>query len=89
MKLLAYSSNIETPIDYQNTFNLALYHLAAAHPEESDRRYTSNLTAPIEWLQIAIAPTPRSITSLYPRSMLQNLPPHSRSESRFQSNYHY
>jgi hypothetical protein len=45
MKLLAYSSNIETPIDYQNTFNLALYHLAAAHPEESDQRYTSNLTA--------------------------------------------
>jgi tetratricopeptide (TPR) repeat protein len=41
-------------IDYQNTFNLALYHLAAAHPEESDRLYTSNLTAPIEWLQMAI-----------------------------------
>jgi hypothetical protein len=42
------------PIDYQNTFNLALYHLAAAHPEASDRLYTSNLTAPIEWLQMAI-----------------------------------
>jgi tetratricopeptide (TPR) repeat protein len=42
------------PIDYRNTFNLALYHLAAAHPEESDRLYTSNLTAPIEWLQMAI-----------------------------------
>jgi hypothetical protein len=32
----------------------SLYHLAAAHPEESDRLYTSNLTAPIEWLQMAI-----------------------------------
>jgi hypothetical protein len=31
----------------------SLYHLAA-HPEESDRLYTSNLTAPIEWLQMAI-----------------------------------
>jgi hypothetical protein len=36
------------------SINLALYHLAAAHPEESDRLYTSNLTAPIEWLQMAI-----------------------------------
>jgi tetratricopeptide (TPR) repeat protein len=42
------------PSDYQNTFNLALYHLAAGHHEESDRLYTSNLTAPIEWLQMAI-----------------------------------
>jgi tetratricopeptide (TPR) repeat protein len=42
------------PIDWCNTFNLALYHLAAAHPEESDRLYTSNLAAPIEWLQMAI-----------------------------------
>jgi hypothetical protein len=25
----------------------ALYHLAADHPKESDRRYTSNLTAPM------------------------------------------
>jgi tetratricopeptide (TPR) repeat protein len=41
-------------IDYQNTFNLALYHLAAGHHEESDRLYTSSLTAPIEWLQMAI-----------------------------------
>jgi hypothetical protein len=32
----------------------SLYHLAAAHPEESNRLYTSNLTAPIEWLQMAI-----------------------------------
>jgi hypothetical protein len=30
------------------------YHLAAGHHEESDRLYTSNLTAPIEWLQTAI-----------------------------------
>jgi tetratricopeptide (TPR) repeat protein len=44
----------EDPIDYQNNFNLALYHLAAAHPEESDRLYTSNLTAPIEWRPMAI-----------------------------------
>jgi hypothetical protein len=42
------------PIDYRNLFNLALYHLAAAHQEESDRRYTSGLTAPTEWLQMAI-----------------------------------
>jgi tetratricopeptide (TPR) repeat protein len=40
--------------NYRNTFNLALYYLAADHPEESDRLYTSNLTAPIEWLQMAI-----------------------------------
>ncbi len=41
-------------IDDQNTFNLALYHLAAGHHEESDRLYTSSLTAPIEWLEMAI-----------------------------------
>ncbi len=40
--------------DHQNIFNLALYHLAAAYPEESDRLYTSALTAPKEWLQMAI-----------------------------------
>ncbi len=43
------------PIDWRNTFNLALYHLAAGHHEESDRLYTSNLTAPIEYLQMAIS----------------------------------
>jgi tetratricopeptide (TPR) repeat protein len=51
---IAQAAYEKDPIDYQNTFNLALYHLAAAHPEESDRLYTSNLTAPIEWLQMAI-----------------------------------
>jgi hypothetical protein len=43
----------------------ALYHLAAAHPEDSDRLYTSNLTAPmtdgrsqtIEWRPMAILET--------------------------------
>ena len=50
------TSNYEKdPIDYQNTFNLALYHLAAGHHEDSDRLYTSSLTAPIEWLEMAIA----------------------------------
>jgi hypothetical protein len=48
------SADKKDPIDYQNTFNLALYNLAAAHPEESDRLYTSSLTAPIERLQMAI-----------------------------------
>ncbi len=51
---IAQAAYEKDPIDYQNTFNLALYHLAAAHPEESDRLYTSNLTAPLEWLQMAI-----------------------------------
>jgi tetratricopeptide (TPR) repeat protein len=51
---IAQTAYEKDPIDYRNTFNLALYHLAAAHPEESDRLYTSNLTAPIEWLQMAI-----------------------------------
>ena len=54
---------IETPPnDYQNTFNLALYPLAADHHEESDRLYSSSLNAPmadgrsktIEWLEMAI-----------------------------------
>jgi tetratricopeptide (TPR) repeat protein len=51
---IAQAAYEKDPTDYQNTFNLALYHLAAAHPEESDRLYTINLTAPIEWLQMAI-----------------------------------
>jgi tetratricopeptide (TPR) repeat protein len=42
------------PLNYRNTFNLALYHLTAAHHEESDRLYSSHLTAPIKWLQMAI-----------------------------------
>ncbi len=51
---IAQAAYKKDPINYQNTFNLALYHLAAGHHEESDRLYTSNLTAPIEWLQMAI-----------------------------------
>jgi tetratricopeptide (TPR) repeat protein len=51
---IAQATYEKDPIAWWNTFNLALYHLAAAHPEESDRLYTSNLTAPIEWLQMAI-----------------------------------
>ncbi len=52
---IATSKYEKDPIDYQNTFNLALYHLAADHHQESDRIYTSNLTAPKEWLEMAIA----------------------------------
>jgi hypothetical protein len=36
--------------DYQ-----AFYHLTAANQEESDRLYTNNLTAPKEWLEMAIS----------------------------------
>jgi hypothetical protein len=36
--------------DYQ-----AFYHLAAANQAESDRLYTTNLTAPQEWLEMAIS----------------------------------
>jgi hypothetical protein len=43
------------PTDHQNTFNLALYHLATANQAESDRLYTNNLTAPKEWLEMAIS----------------------------------
>jgi hypothetical protein len=35
--------------DYQ-----AFYHLAAANQAESDRLYTTTLTAPKEWLEMAI-----------------------------------
>jgi hypothetical protein len=51
---IAQATYKEVQPNWCNTFNLALYHFAAAHPEESDRRYTSNLTAPIELLQMAI-----------------------------------
>ncbi len=60
--LSAQTTDTKDSIDYQNTFNRALYHLAAGHHEDSDRLYTSSLTAPmadgrsetIEWLQMAI-----------------------------------
>jgi tetratricopeptide (TPR) repeat protein len=45
----------EDPTDWSNTFNLALYHLTAENQEESDRLYTTNLTAPKEWLEMAIS----------------------------------
>jgi hypothetical protein len=50
---IAQAAAKKDPIDHQNNFNLALYHLAAAHPEESDRLYTSHLTAPIKHLDEA------------------------------------
>jgi tetratricopeptide (TPR) repeat protein len=52
---IAQLTHEKDPTNHQNTFNLALYHLAAANQAESDRLYTTTLTAPKEWLEMAIS----------------------------------
>lgn len=42
------------PNDWQNTFNLALYHFAAGHYKESDMLYNSGLNASQEIIEMAI-----------------------------------
>jgi hypothetical protein len=51
---LAQGKYEKNPTDWQNTFNLALYHLAANHSQESDYLYQSGLNAPSAWLEMAI-----------------------------------
>jgi hypothetical protein len=40
--------------DWQNTFNLALYHLAADHMDIADVLYRQALVAPAEWFRMGI-----------------------------------
>ncbi|MCY7407778.1 MAG: hypothetical protein LH631_10485 [Alkalinema sp. CAN_BIN05] len=42
------------PADWQNTFNLALYHLAAGDQQEFDMLYCSGLNAPQEMIEMAV-----------------------------------
>jgi len=51
---LAQAQYEKDPTDWQNTFNLALYHLAADNQQESDRLYQSGFNAPSTWLDMAI-----------------------------------
>ncbi|XGV96181.1 MAG: tetratricopeptide repeat protein [Leptolyngbya sp. BL-A-14] len=51
---LAQTKYEQSPTDWQNTFNLALYHLAADHTETADALYHQSLTAPAEWLRMGI-----------------------------------
>ncbi|MBD2072574.1 tetratricopeptide repeat protein [Phormidium sp. FACHB-592] len=44
----------QTPTDWQNTFNLALYHLVADHLNTADDFYRQSLIAPSEWLRMGI-----------------------------------
>jgi hypothetical protein len=60
--------------DYQ-----AFYHLAAANRAKSDRLYTTNLTAPQEWLEMAILET-RGFANSDLEDFLQLFPDHSQAQ---------
>jgi hypothetical protein len=73
--------------DYQ-----AFYHLAAANQAESDRLYTTTLTAPKEWLEMAISDL-NNFLHLFPdhsqaqqvipnQTVLATISPHPKSLSR-------
>ena len=51
---LAQANYAINPEDWQNTSNLALYHLVAGHQQESESLYRSGLNAPQEMIEMAV-----------------------------------
>jgi hypothetical protein len=60
-------------------FNRSLYHLATANQAESDRLYTTTLTAPKKWLEMAILET-RGFANSDLDDFLHLFPDHSQAQ---------